>query len=79
MHEAIVKYALKGMEWVKQGINTICAKFHVFTKIIKGVLFLERSKYISQFCPYIAQMPEYIDRKATTVHFMPYANIKSSY
>ena len=45
MYEAIVKYVLQGPVCVKQGLNTICAKFHIFPKIIKGVPFSESSKY----------------------------------
>ena len=50
MFEAIMKYVLQGLECVKQEINPICAKFHIFPYIIKGVQFPERSKYyFSQF------------------------------
>ena len=50
MHEAIVKYVIQGLECVKQGINPIGVKFHIFPKIIKGDPFPEMSKYaFSQF------------------------------
>ena len=65
MYEAIVKYVIQGPECVKQGINPICAKFHIFPKIIKWVPFPERSKYhFSQFylALTIAQMPKYIGK-----------------
>ena len=39
MYEAIVKYAIQGPECVKQGINSMCAKFHIVPKIIKDVPF----------------------------------------
>ena len=54
MYEAIVKYVIQGPECVKQEINPICAKFHIFPKIIKGVQFPERSKYnISQLSSHL--------------------------
>ena len=50
MYYAIVKYRIQGLECVKQGINQICAKCHIFPKITKWVLFLEKRKYhLSQF------------------------------
>ena len=50
MYEAIVKYVKRGPECIKQGINPICTKFHIFPEIIKRVPFPERSKYyFSQF------------------------------
>ena len=30
MYEAIVKYVIQYVEFVKQGINPSCAKFHIF-------------------------------------------------
>ena len=45
MYEVIVKYVIQSPECVKQGTSPICAKFHIFPKMINGVLFLERSKY----------------------------------
>ena len=50
MYEAIVKYVIHGLECIKQGINPICAQFHIFPKIIKGVLFPKRSKYHFSQC-----------------------------
>ena len=50
MYEAIVKYDIQGLECGKQGSNQICAKLHIFPKIIKEVPFPERSKdHFSQF------------------------------
>ena len=45
-----MKYVIQaqGAECVKQGINPICVKFPIFLKIIKSVVFPERSKYFSQ-------------------------------
>ena len=62
MYEAIVKYIIQGMECVKQRINPVCAKFHFFSKIIKGVPFPERSMFhSSQFYRLlIAQVAKYI-------------------
>ena len=38
------------LEFVKQGLNPICVKFHIFPKISKEVSFPERRKYhFSQF------------------------------
>ena len=44
-----MKYVIQGMGGVKQGINSSCAKFHIFPQIIKGVLFPELNKYLSGF------------------------------
>ena len=50
---AIVKYVVQGMECVTQGINPICAKFHIFPKIIKEFRFLKDASIISlNFSPY---------------------------
>ena len=46
MYEAIVKYVIQGPECVKQEINPICAKFHIFPKIIKGICF----KFSPYYC-----------------------------
>ena len=46
----IVKYVIQSLVCVMQGIYAICARFHIFPKIIKGAPFHERSKYhFSQF------------------------------
>ena len=45
LYETIVKYVIWGPECATQWINTNCAKFHIFSHIIKGVPFPERSKY----------------------------------
>ena len=45
MYEAIVKSVIQGTPCFKDGFNPICIQFHIFPKIIKGVLFPERSKY----------------------------------
>ena len=50
MYEAIVRYVVQGLEWIEQRRNPICATFHIFFQIIKGIPFPERSKYhFSQF------------------------------
>ena len=70
MYEAIVKYVIQCMEYDKQGINPICAKFHIFPNIIKGVHFPEMSKYhfLSVLALAIAQVPKNIG-KATAYTF----------
>ena len=45
MYETIVKYVIQGLEFVEQGINPICYKFHIFPKMIKGIPFPERKNY----------------------------------
>ena len=45
MYEAIVKYVIQGLWCVKKRIRPICAKLHIFPKIIKGVPFPENSTY----------------------------------
>ena len=45
MYEATAKYVIQGPECVKQEINPICAKFNIFTKIIKRVPFPKGSRY----------------------------------
>ena len=53
MHEAIVKHIIQGPECIKQGINSIWAKFHIFPKMIKGVNFMKEATVISlNFTPY---------------------------
>ena len=50
MYKAIVKYVIQDTECVKQGINPMCAPFHIFSKIIIGVSLTERGKdHVSQF------------------------------
>ena len=50
VYEAIVKYVIQSPECIKQGLNPISIRFHIFPKIIKEVLFPERSRYhFSQF------------------------------
>ena len=37
IYEAVVKYVIQGMACIKQEINPICAKFHIFSNIIKSL------------------------------------------
>ena len=45
--EAIVKYDIQGPECVKQGINPICAKLHIYHKLLTGFHFLKGASIIS--------------------------------
>ena len=71
MYKAIGKYDIQGPECVKQWINPICATLHIFPKIIKGVLFLKRSKnHFSLFlAPTITQVLKYIGKTTTCTFY----------
>ena len=56
-----MKYAMQGTECVKQGFNPICAKFHIFPNIIKGVPFPE-SIISLNLTPTVVYMPKNIGK-----------------
>ena len=64
MYEPIVKYVRQGLECIKQEINPICAKFHIFLKIIKWVPFPEKEQvsFLSILAPTIAQVSKYMGK-----------------
>ena len=41
-----MKYVIQGSECVRQGINPISVKFHIFPKIMKGVRSLKGASII---------------------------------
>ena len=66
MYDANVKYVIQGPECEKQGIHPICAKFHIFAKIIKSSVFWKEQV---SFLSILAQIPIYMYIGKTTCTF----------